>query len=89
MRFLDAKCPGENFGISFVNIGCVIGELQGKRPSDRNRSLCFFLAFLFCFYLFGLKLGEILFSIMRNINQQEFLDRDIPGDIPGPAFFYN
>ena len=51
MCFLDVKCAGENFGISFMKIGCVCGKLQGKRSSDRNRSPWFFADFLFLFAL--------------------------------------
>ena len=60
--FLCVECAEENFGISFVKIGCVCGKLQGKRSSDRNRSLWFLVPFLFQFASFGLKLGQHVLS---------------------------
>ena len=70
--FLNAKCAGEKFGISFMRIRCVCGELWWKRSSDRNRSLCFFLTVFFSFASVGLKLGQHVLAGTFNKNLQKF-----------------
>ena len=87
--FLHAKCAGENFGILFVKIGWVCGQLWGKRPSDRNRSLWFFVSFLFCFDSFRLKLSQYVLTGLGNVNSQNFFGSGYSRGYPRTRICYN
>ena len=76
---------GEFWYIICADRLCLWG-VMAKRPSDRNRSLWFFLTFFFSFDLFGLKLGQYVLSGLENVNQQKFFGSGYSGDIPGPGF---
>ena len=53
MCFLDAKCSGENFGMLFVRIGWVCGELQVKGQATEIGHFGFFSLFCFILLLLG------------------------------------
>ena len=87
MHFLDVICAWENFGMSFVWIGCVCGQLWGVGQSGAYAPLGFWCSIIFRNDLFGMKLGGFVLRVKRNTNRQKISGQDILGDIPGPEFF--